>query len=154
MHGRGAQLHALASHQEKFRGVAPAGNSSDAGNWQSDFWIGRYLLNHVKRDRFHRRTAISAVCGFAVNLRARNESIQINAGDGINCVDGGKSIGAAFFRGASNVSLICVVGSEFYNDWIFRYFFHPLGDHLEVFRDLSDGAAHAALAHSVRTAEI
>ncbi len=70
-------------------------DAADAGERQRGLGIGHDLLHHVQRDGLHRGAAVAAVGAFAVDIGARRERIEIDAGDGVDGVDGGQAIGAA-----------------------------------------------------------
>ena len=92
--------------------------------------------------------------GLAVDVGARLEGVEVDAGDGVDGVDGGERVGAAALGGARGHADVGDVGRELDDDGSARGFLHPLGDLLAVFGHLADGRAHAALAHAVRAAEV
>ena len=108
----------------------------------------------MEGDGFDGRAAVAAVGGFAADIWARDERIEINAGDGVDGVDGGERVGATFFGGAGDSADVTDIGSEFDEDGSASDFFDPLGDHGGIFGNLTDSAAHAAFTHAVRAAEI
>ena len=116
--------------------------------------IGGDLMHEVEGDGLDGRSAIAAVGREAVDIGPRDESIEVDAGDGVEGVDGGDAIGAAARRRTRHLADVGDVGRELHEHRGAGYFFHPLGDHLRVFGNLADGAAHAALAHAMGTAEI
>ena len=91
---------------------------------------------------------------FAVDVGARHERVEIDAGDGVDGVDGREPIGAAALGRARDGANVGDVGRELHEHRRARLLLHPRGDHLGVLGHLADGRAHAALAHAVRAAEV
>src|SRR5262249_37457480 len=84
VHDCGTDLNAVAAEEKEFDSIAPIGDAGDAGERQGGVGIGLNLLNHVQRDGLYGRTAIAAMGGLTVDAGARDESVEINAGDGVN----------------------------------------------------------------------
>src|SRR3984885_1200737 len=154
MHGRGTHLYRATAQQNKFGRVAPGANAANAGNRQPRSIVVLKLMHHVQRDRLHRRAAITAVGGEPVDIRPGLQSIQIDAGDGVDGVDGRKPVGARPLSGARDLPDVGDVGCQLHQHRRARLFLHPARDHLGVLGHLTDGTAHAALAHSMRTTEV
>jgi len=111
VHGSGASLEGTGSEENEFGGVAPAADAADGGDGELDLRIASDLLNHVESDGFDSRATVATVRGFTADIRAWGEGIEINAGDGIDGVDGGESVGTAFFSGARDGANVTNVGS-------------------------------------------
>ena len=79
---------------------------------------------------------------------------KVDAGDGVDGVDGGERIGPATLGGARRHADVGDVGGELDDHRGARLFLHPAGDLLAVLGDLSHGGAHSPLAHAVRAAEV
>ncbi len=139
-------MNSAASRQER--------DATDGGDRKLDLRIASYLLDHVEGDGFDGGAAVTAVGGFASDVGAWSERIEIDAGDGVDGVDGGESVGATFLSSAGDGANVTDIGSQFDQNGRARDLFDPFGDHVRVFGDLSDGAAHAAFAHAVRAAEV
>src|SRR5205807_8741175 len=90
----------------------------------------------------------------SAHVGPRSEGVEVDAGYGINSVDGRESVRAAALGRARDRADVRDVGRELDQHGRARDFLHPLGNHAGVFGDLSDGAAHAALAHAVWAAEV
>src|ERR1019366_5917050 len=119
-----------------------------------DLGVGSDLLDQVQGDGFDGRAAIPAVRGTAAHVGTRRQGIEIDAGDGVDGIDGGGRVGTAAAGGARHRADVGDVGGELDDHGRAGHFLDPLRDHAGIFGTLSDGAAHAALAHAVRTAEI
>ena len=145
--GSGAQ-------QNKLRRILPAGDPADPRDGQARSLVRSHLLHHVQRDGLDRRPAITAVRGLSAHVRTRRERVQIDPGDRIDGVDGREPVRAAALGRARHHADVGDIGCELHQHRRARNFFHPASDQLGVFGNLSDGAAHAALAHAVRAAEI
>ena len=102
VHNRGANLHRSAAEQNKFRRIAPVGDTTDTGKRQACIRIRLHLLNHIERDRLDGRPAVSAVRGLTVHVGPRNERVEIDSRDGVDGVDRGESVGAAALCCARN----------------------------------------------------
>ncbi len=63
-------------------------------------------------------------------------------------------VGAAVLRGARGLADVGDVGRQLGDHRHARVLLAPAHDHLDIFRHLADGRAHAALAHAVRAAEV
>src|SRR5688572_10312489 len=108
----------------------------------------------MQRDGLDCGTAVAAVRGASADIGARGQGIEIDAGDGVDGIDGGETIGASTFRSAGDGADVSNVGGEFDQHRRACDFLHPFGDHAGVLRHLPDGGAHAALAHAVRASEV
>ena len=86
--------------------------------------------------------------------RLRREGVEIDVGDRVDGVDQRHRVGAAVLGGAGRVADVGDVGRQLDDDRHAGRRLAPARDHLDVFRHLADGRAHAALAHAVRAAEI
>ena len=76
VHYRRAHLHAAATEQDEFSGIAPVRDSADTREGQDRFRIGLNLLHHVQRDRLYRWPAVTAMRRFSVHVRAGNETYR------------------------------------------------------------------------------
>ena len=103
---------------------------------------------------FDGRAAVAAVRALAVDVGARLQGVEVDAGDRVDGVDGGERVGAGAFGGACGHADVGDVGRELDDDGRARLLLHPFGDLLAVLGHLADGRAHAALAHAVRAAEV
>ena len=74
--------------------------------------------------------------------------------DRVDGVDQRHRIGAALLGGAGGIADVGDVGRELDDHRHAGVLLAPARDHLDIFRHLADGGAHAALAHAVRAAEI
>src|SRR5690606_13480264 len=79
---------------------------------------------------------------------------EIDGGDGRYGVDERHGIRTALFRRARRIADIGDVGRQLHDDGHARILLAPARHHLDIFRHLADGRAHAALAHAVRATEI
>src|ERR1035441_1294512 len=154
VHGGGADLHGAAAQQNELRRLAPAGDTADSGDGDADFRVGSDLLHQVESDRLDGGPAISAMRGKAADIGARRQRIEIDAGNGLDGVGGGKGVSSAAAGGAGGHADVGDVGREFHQHRRARHFLDPPGDHAGILGDLADGRAHAALAHAVGAAEI
>src|SRR6185437_13419324 len=154
VHGRGADLHGARAEEDELGGVLPGGDAADGAHRKRGFGIGHDLLDHIERDGLDCGTAIAAVRRLAVDVRARLEGVEVDAGDGVDGVDGGECVGTGAFGGARGHADVGDVGCELDDDRSARGFLHPFGDLLAVFRHLTYGRAHAALAHAVWAAKV
>src|SRR5579885_1012343 len=154
MHDGGADLDGGAAEKEEFGGVAPVGDAADAGKRKSGIRIALNLLAEMEGNGLDGGTAVTAVGGFAVNVGARREGVEIDSGDGVDGVDGGEAVGAAAFCGSGDGTNVGDVRSELDEDGRAGFLLDPGGDHFGVVGDLADGGAHAAFAHPVRAAEV
>ena len=123
-------------------------------NRDIEFRVARQLRNHIQRDRFDRRSAVTAVRRLSVDVRIRNHRVDIDAHHRIYRVYQRNRVRAAFLRRASRRNDVRDVRRELYDHRQIRNFLDPFGDHAGVFGNLSHRRAHSALAHSVRAAEI
>ncbi len=154
-HRRRADLHVAGAERHEFSGVAPGGDAADAGDRQSArFRIARDLGHHVHGDRLDRRAAIAAMRALAVDGGLRRETVEVDAGDGVDRVDQRDGIRSTCPCRPRRLADVGDVGRQLGDDGHARVLFAPAHDHLDVFRHLADRRAHAALAHAVRAAEI
>ncbi len=112
VHDRGAHLHGAAAEQDELRRIAPVCNASNARKRESRGGIGHDLLDHVERDGLDGGAAIAAVGAFAIHVGARRQGVEIDAGDGVDGVDGRKSIGPSALGGAGHGANVGDVGRE------------------------------------------
>ncbi len=154
VHHRRAHLHVAAAEQEELRCVAPGADAADAGGREHAFGVTLHLLHHVESDGFDGGPAVSAMRAFAVDHRPRLKGVEVDASDGVDGVDGRERVCTCTFRGARGDADVGDVGRELDDHGCASFFFDPRCDALGVFGHLSDGRAHAALAHSVRATEV
>src|ERR1035438_2372814 len=154
VHGGGTDLHGATAQQNEFRRLAPTRNAADAGDGDADLRVRGDLLHEVEGDGLDGRPAISAVRREPADIGARRERIEIDTGDGVDGVDGGKGVGSARARGAGSQADVGDIRREFHDHGGARHFLDPAGDHAGVIGNLADGRAHAALAHAMGAAEI
>ena len=74
-------LEGTGSEENEFGGVAPGADAADGGDGELDLGIGGDLLDHVEGDGFDGGTAIAAMGGFAADIGARGESVEIDTGN-------------------------------------------------------------------------
>src|ERR1035441_1070288 len=75
---------------------------------------------------------------------------SVDAGDGVDGIDGRKAVSTTIFRRARNHADVGDVGRELHQYRSARHFLHPTGNHRGVLGNLTHRTAHAALAHPVR----
>ena len=102
-------------------------------------WIGHDLLHHVERDGLYCRAAVAAVRAFAVDVGAWLERVEVDAGDGVDGVDGGERVGSGTFRCARGHANVGDIGRQLDDDGRARFFLDPFGDLAAVLGDLADG---------------
>ena len=110
--------------------------------------------HHRERNRLDRGAAHASVRALAVDDDVRRHVVEIDVHDRIDSVDERHRIGAALFRRARRLADVGDVGRQLDDDWHSRVRFAPARDHLDIFRHLTDGRAHATLRHAMRAAEI
>ena len=91
---------------------------------------------------------------FSIDVGSRSKVVEVDAGDGVDGIDGGEPVCSCAFCGACRDANVTDVWGELDENRRARFFFDPLRDHLRVIGNLTNGRAHAALAHSVRAAEV
>src|SRR6185437_10192338 len=94
------------------------------------------------------------VRALAVDDHVRRHAVEVDVHDRIDGVDERHRIGAALLRRAGGLANVGNVGSQFHDYGHAAVRLAPARDHLDIFGHLTDGRAHAALRHAVRTAEI
>jgi hypothetical protein len=112
------------------------------------------LGHHVQRDGLHRRAAIAAMAALAVDHREGREIVEIDVGDRVDRVDQADRIRPARFAAMAGGGSSVMLGVSFTMQGMRLYCLHPAGDHLDIFRHLADGRAHAAFGHAMRAAEV
>src|SRR3982075_1535324 len=85
----------------------------------------------------------------STDARRNIQRIQIHAHDRINGIDQRDGIGPGCDRRARGHDDVRNVWSQLYDHWNFRDVHDPTSNLFAIFRNLADGAAHAALAHTV-----
>ena len=154
-HRRRADLHIAGAKGDELRRVAPSGHAADARDRNvGRFRITRNGCHHIQGDRLDRRTAISAMCSLAVDGRLRGHLVEIDRYDRADGVDQRHGIGTAGLCGTRRIAHIRDVRRQLHDHRHAGVRLGPAGDHLDIFGDLADSGAHAALGHAVRTAEI
>ncbi len=154
-HGCRAHLRGARRHGDEFRRIAPGGDAADRRDGKARrFLVAGDFRNHGEGDGLHRRAAIAAVAALAVNGRFRREAVEIDRGDGIDGVDERDRVRSTLERGASRAADVRDVGRELDDHRHARVLLAPARHHLDVFRYLAHRRTHAALRHSVRTAEV
>ena len=94
------------------------------------------------------------MAALAVDRRHGREIVEVDGDDGGDGVDQRHGIRPALVRGARGIADVGDVGGELHDHRHARILLAPAGDHLDVFRHLAHGGAHAALAHAMRAAEV
>jgi hypothetical protein len=79
MHDRRANLDRSGAEQHEFDRIPPGVDAADAGYRNIKFLIASQFRDHVKGDRLNCSAAVSAMRRHAVDVRVRNERIDVNA---------------------------------------------------------------------------
>ena len=155
VHGRRAHLHRPAAQQDELRRVAPLANAADTRNRQS-----------APRDRDAICCTRCSAIGFTAGPqyppcaeRPPTSGRGVNVSRSMPVIElivlmAESASAPPRLRRARHRPDVGDVRRQLHQHRSARHFLHPLGDHARILGHLPDRAAHAALAHAVRAAEV